>query len=194
MNLTNCTCKELGPWLRQIGEAGKQEWQQKLVRIHVWWSFLIIDISGSPTWQNLNLLSETENKRTHSKITEHTNKQKTHHKAHMHISSTDKSSKTLTHLKEQKELSCSRIHRSFLSDSFSLPLSLSLLATSVSLLLLLPNYTWLLLSHSIHSSYSMPALSSFPPTSILSLPYFSQALLISVEPSLNGEQPFYIIT
>lgn len=71
--------------------------------------------------------------------------------------------------------------------------------TSVSLLWLSPNYTWLLLSHSIHSSSSMHALLSFFPPPLLFLsttlfPYFSQALLISAEPSLDGEQPFYIIT
>lgn len=121
----------------------------------------------------------------------------------MHISSTDKKTWHIWN-----NIFCSRIHRSgrpwtifYLTAShsflsFSLPLATSP-PHSPPPPLLLPTVTTLDYFFHTLSTPAPPCLLSHPFFFLLcssSLPYFSQALLISAEPSLDGEQPFYIIT
>lgn len=104
----------------------------------------------------------------------------------MHISRTDKNIINLTHLKqhflqqnsqkwETSDCFCYlTASHSFFSVSHSCYLSLSPLASAYS------NYTWLLLSHSIHSSSSMLALLIlFPPLLFLSSLFFSSVANLS---------------
>lgn len=94
-------------------------------------------------------------------------------------------SKTLETQHIWKHIFCSRIHRSarpltfFLSDSLS-QLFLSFVSSpSPFLVLRLSNCTWLLLSHSIHSSFSLHRISS---SFFFLLHFFSLSLLFPVFP------------
>lgn len=158
MSLADCTRRRLGPWLRRrrsrntrvTMEAGKNSCM--VITSHPWhqWEPDLAEPEIYCQRQKQKKIKQALNTQRHS--TKHT-------------CTSALLSKTPKPWHIWNSLFCSKIHRSgrplttFYLTVSHIFLSL-LLATSVSLLLLLPNYTWFLLSHSIHSGSSMLSLSS----------------------------------